>query len=77
MSDTRVLVLVGSLRTDSLNRRIAETLKSQAPEGVTVEIAEGLGRGARSTTRTSTAPTCPPRPPRCAPRSPPPTACSS
>jgi len=43
MSDTRVLVLVGSLRTDSLNRRIAETLKSQAPEGVTVDIAEGLG----------------------------------
>jgi NAD(P)H-dependent FMN reductase len=43
MTDTRVLVLVGSLRTDSLNRRIAETLKSQAPEGVTVDIAEGLG----------------------------------
>jgi NAD(P)H-dependent FMN reductase len=43
MSDTRVLVLVGSLRTDSLNRRIAETLKTQAPDGVVVEIAEGLG----------------------------------
>ncbi len=43
MSDTRVLVLVGSLRTDSLNRRIAETLKAQAPAGVVVEIAEGLG----------------------------------
>ena len=43
MTQTRVLVLVGSLRTDSLNRRIAETLRSQAPAGVTVEIAEGLG----------------------------------
>ena len=43
MSDTRVLVLVGSLRADSLNRRIAETLKAQAPAGTTVEIAEGLG----------------------------------
>ena len=42
MSDTRVLVLVGSLRADSLNRRIAETVKAQAPAGVTVEIAEGL-----------------------------------
>jgi NAD(P)H-dependent FMN reductase len=42
MSDTRVLVLVGSLRADSLNRRIAETLKAQAPAGVTIEIAEGL-----------------------------------
>ncbi|WP_426243950.1 NADPH-dependent FMN reductase [Nocardioides sp. LHG3406-4] len=43
MSDTRVVVLVGSLRADSLNRRIAETLRAQAPVGVTVEIAEGLG----------------------------------
>ncbi|MBA3780341.1 MAG: NAD(P)H-dependent oxidoreductase [Nocardioides sp.] len=43
MSDTRVVVLVGSLRADSLNRRIAETLKTHAPAGVTVEIAEGLG----------------------------------
>ena len=43
MSDTRVIVLVGSLRADSLNRRIAETLRDQAPAGVAVEIAEGLG----------------------------------
>jgi NAD(P)H-dependent FMN reductase len=43
MPDTRVLVLVGSLRTDSLNRRIAETLEAQAPGDVLVEIAEGLG----------------------------------
>ena len=42
MSDTRVLVLVGSLRADSLNRKIAETLRDQAPAGVTVEIAENL-----------------------------------
>ncbi len=43
MSDTRVLVLLGSLRSDSVNRRIAETLREHAPAGVTVEIAEGLG----------------------------------
>ena len=42
MSNTTVLVLVGSLRADSLNRRIAETLRSQAPDGVTVEIADDL-----------------------------------
>jgi NAD(P)H-dependent FMN reductase len=40
---TRVLVLVGSLRVDSMNRRIAETLCAQAPAGVHVEIADGLG----------------------------------
>jgi NAD(P)H-dependent FMN reductase len=44
MSDTRVLVLVGSLRADSLNRKIAETLQAQAPEGVTFQIAEGLAQ---------------------------------
>ena len=42
MSDTTVLVLVGSLRADSLNRKIAEALRDQAPAGVTVEIAENL-----------------------------------
>lgn len=42
MSDTRVVVLLGSLRAESLNRRIAETLRDQAPEGTVVEIAEGL-----------------------------------
>jgi NAD(P)H-dependent FMN reductase len=41
--DTRVLVLLGSLRADSLNRRIAEMLRDRAPEGVSVTIAEGLG----------------------------------
>ena len=43
VSETRVVVLVGSLRADSLNRRIAETLRDNAPAGVSVQIAEGLG----------------------------------
>jgi NAD(P)H-dependent FMN reductase len=43
MSDTRVVVLVGSLRADSVNRRIAETLVQRTPESVHIEIAEGLG----------------------------------
>ncbi|MBD8868983.1 NAD(P)H-dependent oxidoreductase [Nocardioides donggukensis] len=42
MSDTRILVIVGSLRADSLNRRIAETLRTQAPDGVRLEIFDGL-----------------------------------
>jgi NAD(P)H-dependent FMN reductase len=42
MTNTRVLVLVGSLRADSLNRRIAEKLAELAPAGVEVEIAENL-----------------------------------
>jgi NAD(P)H-dependent FMN reductase len=42
VSQTRVVVLLGSLRPDSLNRRIVETLRSQAPRGVTLEVAEGL-----------------------------------
>ncbi len=43
MSQTRVVVLLGSLRAASLNRRIAETLRDQAPAGTVVEIADGLG----------------------------------
>ncbi|HEV7195159.1 MAG TPA: NADPH-dependent FMN reductase [Pedococcus sp.] len=43
MSETRVVVLVGSLRADSLNRRIAEKLVERSPRGVSIEIAEGLG----------------------------------
>jgi len=39
---THVAVLVGSLRADSVNRQVAESLKAQAPEGVEVEIVEGL-----------------------------------
>jgi NAD(P)H-dependent FMN reductase len=43
MSETRVAVLVGSLRTDSLNRRLAELLRDQAPAGVTLDLVDGLG----------------------------------
>ena len=39
---TSILVLVGSLRAGSVNRRLAEAIRDQAPEGVTVELAEGL-----------------------------------
>ncbi|MFL6158737.1 MAG: NADPH-dependent FMN reductase [Marmoricola sp.] len=39
---TRVAVLVGSLRADSVNRQVAESLKAQAPDGVTVDIVDGL-----------------------------------
>jgi len=42
MSDTRVLVLVGSLRADSFNRRLAEAVQAQAPVGVVLDIAAGL-----------------------------------
>src|SRR4051794_5610341 len=42
MSDTRIIVLVGSLRADSLNRRLAESLRDDAPDGVVIEIADGL-----------------------------------
>jgi NAD(P)H-dependent FMN reductase len=37
-----VTVLVGSLRADSVNRQLAETLQSVAPDGVTFQIAENL-----------------------------------
>ncbi|CAB4696245.1 MAG: FMN reductase [Actinobacteria bacterium] len=43
MSDTRIAVLVGSLRADSVNRKLAELLRDQAPAGVTLDIVEGLG----------------------------------
>ncbi|KRB77196.1 FMN reductase [Nocardioides sp. Root190] len=39
---TRVAVLVGSLRADSLNRKLAEILKAEAPEGVELDIIAGL-----------------------------------
>jgi NAD(P)H-dependent FMN reductase len=35
---TRVAVLVGSLRADSVNRRLAEMLRDQAPEGVELQL---------------------------------------
>jgi NAD(P)H-dependent FMN reductase len=42
MSDTRVAVLVGSLRTDSVNRKLAELLRDEAPAGVTLDLVDGL-----------------------------------
>jgi NAD(P)H-dependent FMN reductase len=43
MTDTaRIAVLVGSLRADSVNRRLAEALREQAPAGFTVDIVDGL-----------------------------------
>ncbi|MDF1602896.1 NAD(P)H-dependent oxidoreductase [Nocardioides sp. YIM 152315] len=43
MTDTTIAVLVGSLRTDSVNRKLAELLAAQAPDGVAVDIVDGLG----------------------------------
>ncbi|MFI1913436.1 NAD(P)H-dependent oxidoreductase [Nocardia sp. NPDC020380] len=43
MSQTRLLVLVGSLRAASINRRLAEAAVQTAPEGVDITIYEGLG----------------------------------
>jgi NAD(P)H-dependent FMN reductase len=44
MTDTnaRIVVLVGSLRSDSVNRRLAEKLVTDAPAGLRLEIVEGL-----------------------------------
>ena len=44
MTQTRVAVLVGSLRADSVNRKLAELLRDQAPEGVTLDLVDGLDR---------------------------------
>jgi len=44
MSETRIAVLVGSLRADSVNRKLAELLRDQAPEGVTLDLVDGLDR---------------------------------
>jgi NAD(P)H-dependent FMN reductase len=43
MSHTRVAVLVGSLRADSVNRKLAELLRDQAPDDVTLDLVDGLG----------------------------------
>ena len=43
MSETRVAVLVGSLRADSVNRKLAELLRDQAPAGVSLDLVDGLG----------------------------------
>ena len=40
---TTIAVLVGSLRSDSVNRKLAGVLAERAPEGVTVDIIDGLG----------------------------------
>lgn len=43
MTHTSIAVLVGSLRADSVNRKLAEVLRDQAPDGVSVQIIDGLG----------------------------------
>ncbi|MGF6885839.1 NAD(P)H-dependent FMN reductase [Nocardia sp. GAS34] len=43
MSQTRILALVGSLRSGSINRKLAEAAVQTAPEGVEISIYEGLG----------------------------------
>ena len=40
---TNILVLLGSLRAESVNRRAVEHVRDHAPQGVHVQIAEGLG----------------------------------
>jgi NAD(P)H-dependent FMN reductase len=43
MSDTKILVLVGSLRRESVNRQLAELAVESAPEGVTLIPFNRLG----------------------------------
>lgn len=43
MSQTRILALVGSLRSGSINRQLAEAAAQTAPEGVEISIYSGLG----------------------------------
>ena len=43
MADIKVLALLGSLRAASINRKIAELAAAVAPDGVTVNVFEGLG----------------------------------
>ncbi|MDT5292862.1 MAG: hypothetical protein QOF88_7751 [Mycobacterium sp.] len=43
MSDSKVLVLVGSLRAASVNRQLAELAAESAPEGVTLVPFDRLG----------------------------------
>ncbi len=42
MSESHVLVLVGSLRADSVNKQIAQTASELAPEGSSVVVYDGL-----------------------------------
>ncbi|MCE9516908.1 MAG: NAD(P)H-dependent oxidoreductase, partial [Mycobacterium sp.] len=43
MAGITVLALVGSLRTASINRQLAELAAQSAPDGVTVVVYDGLG----------------------------------
>jgi NAD(P)H-dependent FMN reductase len=43
MSDTKVLVLLGSLRAGSINRQLAELALESAPDGVRLELFDRLG----------------------------------
>ncbi|TSE00983.1 NAD(P)H-dependent oxidoreductase [Skermania sp. ID1734] len=43
MSDSRIVVLYGSLRADAMSRRIAEAAAAAAPAGVDVVVYDGLG----------------------------------
>jgi NAD(P)H-dependent FMN reductase len=43
MSDTKVLVLIGSLRAGSVNRQIAELAAENSPEDISVTHFDGLG----------------------------------
>ena len=43
MSDTKVLVLLGSLRAGSINRQLAELAVETAPEGVSLQLFDQLG----------------------------------
>jgi NAD(P)H-dependent FMN reductase len=43
MSDIKVLVLVGSLRAESINRQLAELAAEAAPDGVTLQLFDRLG----------------------------------
>ena len=42
MTDTTIAILVGSLRSDSVNLKLARLLAERAPEGVHVDIVDGL-----------------------------------
>ena len=43
MPDTKVLVLLGSLRAASINRQLAELAVETAPEGVALQLFDRLG----------------------------------
>ena len=45
MANSNILVLLGSLRADSVNRRVVEHVRAEglAPAGVRLDLADGLG----------------------------------